>query len=131
MLAATRYHNRRKLPVLLLVFLLCVQSLSFASHAEILKASLPIKVAEQSMPPCHDMPDMEMADIPAQDPAHTQMPCCDDGQCIDAHCMMPAGTHFSMALQDYFIAHASNLLMADFHRTHSMIPSPPTRPPIA
>jgi hypothetical protein len=129
MLATIRYHSRRKLPVLLLVFLLCVQSLGFASHGQRIKAPAQTEVAEQAMPPCHDMPEMQAA--ATQDTSDHSMPCCDDGQCADAQCMMPAGTHFALALQDYFVAHTSDVLIPGTRSIHSLKASPPIRPPIA
>jgi len=131
MLANIRYHSRRKLPVLLLVVLLCIQSLGFASHGQsrAIKASVQTEVAEQVMPPCHDM--LEMQAAATQATSDHAMPCCDDGQCADARCMMPAGTHFAFALQDYFVAHTSDVLISGSRRIHSLKASPPIRPPIA
>lgn len=130
MLATLRYHSRRKLPVLLLVLLLCVQSLGFASHGQTMKAPVETEVAEQAMPPCHDMPDMQAAAV-IPDTSDHSMPCCDDGQCADAQCMMPAGTHFACVIQNYFVAHVGDVLIPGTRSIHSLKASPPIRPPIA
>lgn len=130
MLTSVRYHSRKKVPVLLLVFLLCVQSLGFASHGLRAKADLKASVSEQSMPPCHDM---QMADTEHQHLTATAqpMPCCEEGQCADAHCMMPAGVYFPELAQNYFLGHDSDQPIADDPGVFSITPSPPIRPPIA
>jgi hypothetical protein len=130
MLNVIRYHSRKKIPVLLLVLSLCVQSLGFAGHGISVEASEQTQVAEQSMAPCHDMPETQVVlpQAAASDPA---MPCCDAGHCADAQCMMPPGTHFVFAAQDYFIAHNNDIFILETHRILSPKASPPIRPPIA
>ncbi|MEO8000745.1 MAG: CopL family metal-binding regulatory protein [Arenimonas sp.] len=129
MLSTIRHRSHRKLPVLLLVFLLCVQSLGFVSHGLMMKSWMQAEVAEQSVPPCHDMPDMAMNSTHDNSASHP--PCCDDGKCADSNCMMPAGTHFAIVFHDYFIAHSGNVLISKTTGISSTKPSPPIRPPIA
>jgi hypothetical protein len=138
MAAQLRHSKPKKLAILLLVFLLCVQSIGYASHAVMASTTVQVPateqlIAEQSTPPCHEVPASSDIDITttANDNTHSQMPCCDEGQCADAQCMMPAGTPFTATLHDYFVAHSSDVLISYTHGSQSIKPSPPMRPPIA
>lgn len=144
---AARLHHRKtqKLPIVLLVFLLCVQNIGYASHG-VMTETMTLSesetaeqlVTEHNTPACHGMPETtDITDSDATaissniDNTSAQMTCCDNEQCTDAHCMMPAGTYFVFTPLDYFIAHASDALMSQHHCTQSIKPSPPIRPPIA
>jgi hypothetical protein len=131
----TRHPRKfQKLPIFILVLLLCVQSLGFAGHGLMISMQNEAQsatVAEQDAPPCHDMPEMAAAQTQDQTTSNIQMPCCDDGQCADAHCMMPAGTHFSLVTNDYFIEHTGNAFVVNTRSLDAIKPSPPIRPPIA
>ncbi|MGH8051788.1 MAG: hypothetical protein ACREPB_14105 [Arenimonas sp.] len=131
MLTAIRYHSRKKMPVLLLVLCLCVQSLGFASHGMQAKPSQQTGVAEHAMSACPDMPYMQIASTSTQEHAKPAMPCCEHGQCADAHCMMPAGTHFEGISGNFFIAYSADELITEIRSISSIKPSPPIRPPIA
>jgi hypothetical protein len=128
MLATIRHHSRRKVPVLLLVLLLCVQSLGFASHGLSVKLPMQANIALQVATPCHDMAEIQTVLERASEHA---MPCCDDGQCADAQCMMPAGTHFAGIARNFFIAYSADELITETPSISSIKPSPPIRPPIA
>jgi hypothetical protein len=132
MLGACHPRKFQKLPILVLVLLLCVQSLGFAGHGLMVlmpSEAQPVSMAKHDAPPCHDTP--EMVATQNQNTSNPLMPCCDDGQCADAHCMMPAGTHFSLAIHDYFIAHALDAFVVNTRSLDAIKPSPPIRPPIA
>jgi hypothetical protein len=133
MLGTFHHRKLRKLSTLLLVAFLCVQSLTFASHGLMISTQTETQttIAEHEAPPCHDMAKMASTQAPDQSAADSQMPCCDDGQCADVHCMMPVGTHFSLATRDYFVSHTGDAFVANTSSLDSIKPSPPIRPPIA
>jgi hypothetical protein len=132
-LAASLHRKFRKLPILLLVFFMCVQSLGFASHVLMVSPQTEMQnaVVEHKTPPCHDKLEIAITEDHTQITPDLQMPCCDDGQCADAHCMTPTGTHFNLAIHDYFIAHSRDVVIACARSLDSVRPSPPIRPPIA
>ncbi|MGH8109497.1 MAG: CopL family metal-binding regulatory protein [Arenimonas sp.] len=126
-----RQRSHKKLPILLLVFLLCVQSIGYAAHGLNVKMPDQTQVAEQEMPPCHDMPDMRVSDTSDLEHGMPSMPCCDDGDCADSDCMMPPGTHFQVRVQTFFIPVSRHVFIANMRGIDSIKPSPPIRPPIA
>jgi hypothetical protein len=138
MLEKLRCLHLFKLPVLLLACLLCVQSIAAVKHDILMisAASQPLeKTKTPQTPPCHDMADLTDdradADHDINDKSDSHPACCDSGTCSNAHCMMPAGMHFDITFQNYFLSLTAAPLALKIHTTPSINASPPVRPPIA
>jgi hypothetical protein len=126
-----------KLPVLFLVCLLCVQSIAAVKHDMLMLSAAPQPVEKpktSQTPPCHEMADVanDSADVAhnTEEKSDSHPACCDSGTCSNAHCMMPAGMHFDITFQDYFLSLTAGPLALKIHTTPSINASPPVRPPI-
>jgi hypothetical protein len=129
MLKALRQLRDKKIPMLVLALLLCVQSFSSLSHSVTMAMQnhamqMQAEAASDAIPPCHEQAAKKNTQAPPSD-------CCSDGKCNNNECMVPAGMYFEVSQLDYFVPHRNDVFVTKSYRAVSIAASPPIRPPIA